>query len=168
MFDEIMGLPAHPLLVHAAVVFVPLLAVVAVVYAFVPKVRGRIGWAAVLLAIAAPGAAFVAKLSGEQLEERLIAANYGPEILAQINDHQGYGDLTVYFSGGLGLATLLLVLATSGRARRAPGWVGWALGVVVLVLAGVTGYFVYQTGDSGANAVRRLRRQRRLERRLTP
>lgn len=153
MFDEVMGLPAHPLLVHAAVVFVPLLAVAGVVYAFVPKFRGRIGWAAVLLAIAAPASAYVAKLSGEELEKRLVAANYGPEILAQVNDHQGYGDLTVYFSAGLGLATLLLVLATSRRARRTPGWVGWLLGVAVLVLAGFTGYFVFKTGDSGASAV---------------
>lgn len=153
MFDELLGLPAHPLLVHAAVVFVPLLAVAGVVYALMPRVRGRIGWAAVLLAVAAPVAAYVAKLSGEQLEERLIAANYGPEILAQVEDHQGYGDLTVYFSAGLGLATLLLVFATSARARRMPAVVGWLLAAAVIVLAGFTGYFVFKTGDTGANAV---------------
>jgi uncharacterized membrane protein len=153
MFEEIAGLPAHPLLVHAAVVFIPLLAVVGVVYALVPKVRARIGWAAVLLAVGAPLAALVARQSGQELEKRLVAANYGQEILAQVDDHQGYGDLTLWFSLGLGAATLLLVFATSSRARRAPSWLAWALSAVVIVLAGFTGYYVYKTGDTGANAV---------------
>lgn len=153
MVEEIAGLPAHPLLVHAAVVFIPLLAVVGVVYALVPKVRARIGWAAVLLAVGAPLAALVARQSGQELEKRLVAANYGQEILAQVDDHQGYGDLTLWFSLGLGAATLLLVFVTSSRARRAPSWLAWVLSAVVIVLAGFTGYYVYKTGDTGANAV---------------
>lgn len=153
MFEEISGLPAHPLLVHAAVVFIPLLAVAGVVYALVPKVRARIGWAVVLLAVAAPLAAYVARESGQNLEERLVAANYSQEILAQVDDHQGYGDLTLWFSLGLGAAALLLVFATSSRARRAPSWMAWVLSAAVIVLAGFTGYYVYKTGDTGANAV---------------
>ncbi|GLH95560.1 DUF2231 domain-containing protein [Phytohabitans aurantiacus] len=153
MFEEISGLPAHPLLVHAAVVFIPLLAVAGVVYALVPKVRARIGWAVVLLAVGAPLAAYVARESGQNLEERLVAANYSQEILAQVDDHQGYGDLTLWFSLGLGAAALLLVFATSSRARRAPSWLAWVLSAAVIVLAGFTGYYVYKTGDTGANAV---------------
>lgn len=153
MFEEILGLPAHPLLVHAAVVFVPLLALVAVVYALVPRLRGRIGWAAVLLALAAPGATFVSRESGQELEQRLIAANYSADILRQINDHQGYGDLLFWFTSGLGAGTLLLVFVTSGRARTLPKWIGWVLAAAVVVLAGFAGTYVYLTGDSGAEAV---------------
>ena len=53
MFDRISGLPAHPLIVHAAVVLVPLLALGAIVYAVVPPLRKHFRWAVGLLAIAA-------------------------------------------------------------------------------------------------------------------
>ncbi len=59
MFDQINGLPVHALVVHAAVVFVPLLVLGAIAYAVVPRWRPRVGWAVVLLAIAAPAAVFV-------------------------------------------------------------------------------------------------------------
>ncbi|MFC0528223.1 DUF2231 domain-containing protein [Phytohabitans kaempferiae] len=159
MFDEFMGLPTHPLVVHAAVVFIPLLALAAVVYALVPRVRARIGWAAALLAIAGPVSAFVARQSGEELEARLIAANYGQEILDKVNDHQGYGDLMFWCSLALGAGTLLLVLLTNGlttgraTAGGVPVWLTWVLGAAVIVLAGVTGVYVYLTGESGADAV---------------
>ncbi len=155
MFDEFLGLPAHPLLVHAAVVFLPLLAAIAVGYAVVPRVRPRVGWAAVLLSVAAPGAAFLAVQSGKALERRLTAAGYPPEILDQVDTHQSYGDLAFWFSLGLGVATLALVaLTTDGpRLPTAPRWVGLALSVVVIALAVATGVYVFLTGDSGASAV---------------
>ena len=152
MFDEINGLPAHPLVVHAAVVFVPLLCVAAVAYALVPRVRSAVGWAAAGLAVAAPGAAWFATLSGDALQRSLYAEEVPPEVV----DHQGYGDLTLYVSIGLGLATLALVYLTgtrAGRARSLPAWVAMALAGVVVALALVTGYFVVQTGDSGASSV---------------
>lgn len=159
MFDEIGGLPMHPLVVHAAVVFIPLLALAAVVYALVPRVRARLGWAAALLAVAGPAGAYVARESGERLEERLVAANYGQEILDKVNDHQGYGDLTFWFSLGLGAGTLLLVVLTNGLTTGrstvggVPVWLTWVLGAAVIVLAGVTGVYVFLAGDSGADAV---------------
>ncbi|MEJ7706922.1 MAG: hypothetical protein WKF82_06310 [Nocardioidaceae bacterium] len=65
MFDEINGLPVHPLAVHAAVVMVPL-ALLGVRFV-VPPLRER---SRVPLAIVAPLAAvsaFVAKQSGAKL-----------------------------------------------------------------------------------------------------
>ena len=56
MFDTILGLPAHPLLIHAAVVLMPLLIAVVIGYAAVPRLRSRLDWAVVLLAIGAPAA----------------------------------------------------------------------------------------------------------------
>ena len=78
MFDKFMGLPMHPLLVHAVAVFVPLLVLAALAYAFIPPLRARVGWVAVLLAVAAPVSAFVTMKSGEALERRLIAKGYPP------------------------------------------------------------------------------------------
>jgi hypothetical protein len=152
VFDEINGLPAHPLVVHAAVVFVPLLCVAAVVYALVPRVRPVVGWAAAALAVVAPGAAWFATLSGENLRDSF----YPDQVPAEITSHEGYGDLTFYWSLGLGLATLMLFALTAtrwGRSRQLPSWLPLALAGVVVVLAGVTGYFVFRAGDSGASSV---------------
>jgi hypothetical protein len=155
VFKEIMGLPAHALLVHAAVVFVPLLVLLAIGYGVLPRFRAKTGWAAAALAVVAPASAFFAMQSGEALQEVLIVKNYPPEILDQVAEHQGYGDLLFWFSLALGVATGLLLYATSGRARRQnlPGWVSLVLTGVVIVFGVLCATYVYLTGDSGAQAV---------------
>jgi len=42
VFEQLLGLPAHPLLLHATVVFVPLLALGTIAYAVVPRLRRRV------------------------------------------------------------------------------------------------------------------------------
>jgi hypothetical protein len=152
VFDQFNGLPVHVLLVHAAVVFVPLLALTAVVYALVPRVRGKVGWAAALLAVGAPLAAFFATLSGEAFKQRLLANGMNAQGLAKITTHEGYGDLTFWFSLGLGVATAVMIYLTS-RGRPLPRPVDLGLAVLVVALAAVSGYYVFMTGDTGAQAV---------------
>src|SRR5688572_12910924 len=118
VFDEFMGLPVHPLLVHAAVVFVPLLCLLAVVYAVVPRLRAMTGWAAAAVAVVAPFAAWFATLSGKELEQKLLSQGMNGPIVQQINDHQGYGDLTLYVSIPLGVVTLLMVFLYGTRSGR--------------------------------------------------
>jgi uncharacterized membrane protein len=155
VFSEFMGLPLHPLVVHAAVVFVPLLVVTAVVYAFVPRWRRQVGWLALVLAVAAPLVALVAKLSGGELQETFIAKNYPPQILDRVAEHSGYGDRTFWFSLVLGLFTVALVVVTSRRPQSdvLPSWVRLVLTAGVVVFAVLTGVYVYLTGESGAQAV---------------
>ena len=155
MLDQFNGMPVHVLLVHAAVVFVPLLALVAVVYALVPQVRARVGWAAALLAVGAPVATFLAKESGEKFRDRMVADGMKGPALEAVNTHQGYGDLTFWFALGLGVVTGLLIFLTSRRpgGRALPRAADLGLALVVIVLAAISGYFVFRTGDSGAAAV---------------
>jgi hypothetical protein len=154
VFDQINGLPVHALVLHAAVIFVPLLALVAIVYAVVPRWRTKVGWAAVLLSIAAPVTAWVATESGEALRDRLVASGLKGEPLAAIDDHMGYGNLTFYFSLGLGVVTLLMVFLTLRRSDRPlPRAASLGLSVIMVALAAISGYYVIRTGDSGAQAV---------------
>lgn len=155
MFREIMGLPVHPLVVHAAVVFVPLLALLAIGYGVLPRFRARIGWAVAALAVAAPAATLFAKLSGEELLEVLTAKGYPPQILDQLAEHQGYGDLLFWFSLGLGVSAGLLLFATSERGRRGnlPGWLTPVFTGLVIVFGVLSAVYVYLTGDSGAQVV---------------
>nr|BFE67684.1 hypothetical protein GCM10020092_009850 [Actinoplanes digitatis] len=154
VFDQINGMPVHALVVHAAVVFVPLLALIAIAYAVLPRWRSKLGWAAVLLAIAAPVFAFVAKLSGTELYDRLVANGMSGPPLEAIDEHMGFGTLTFYFSLGLGVVTLVMVVLTSRKGSRPlPRAAELGLAVIVVALAVVSGYYVIRTGDSGAQAV---------------
>jgi hypothetical protein len=162
VFEEIMGIPAHPLVVHAAVVFVPLLAVLAIAYALVPFVRPHIRWVLGLLALAAPLTAFGAKLSGDAFLKRLQSRDrVTPEFLPKLEEHQRFGTLTLYATIVLALLTLARVYVVAPRvpAARAAGVGGSSrvlplgLGALSLVAAGVSLYDVVRTGDSGAKAV---------------
>jgi uncharacterized membrane protein len=162
VFSYILGIPAHPLLIHFAIVFVVLLVAGSAVYALVPPLRPKIAWAVVLLAVAGPLAAFFARQSGQALRTMLIEQKYPAQIIDQVSTHQRYGNLTFYFSLGLGAAALLLVLvqvavgrrpAPEGASRRSSLIATVGLGLVVLVLAGFTGYYIFKTGDTGAHMV---------------
>lgn len=162
MFDYILGVPAHPLFVHFAIVFLVLLVAGSAVYALVPPLRGRIWWAVAGLAVVGPLCAWFAKESGSRLLNMLIAQKYPQEIIDQVNIHMGYGTTTFNYSLGLGAATLVLVLIATfignrstpeGGSRRTWMFAGIGMSLVVLVLAGITGYYVFKTGDAGSHAV---------------
>ncbi|MFG1914768.1 DUF2231 domain-containing protein [Micromonospora sp. NPDC048898] len=162
MFEEFMGLPAHPLVLHAAVVFVPLLALLTVGYALVAPIRPHTRWVLGLLAVGAPVAALLAKLSGDAFFERMRAANrITPEFLPKIEAHQEFGDITFWATLLLAIVALALVRFVPPRAAEASatddGRPGRALTVALQVLsvvaAGIVVYYVVRTGDSGAKAV---------------
>ncbi|WDZ86680.1 DUF2231 domain-containing protein [Micromonospora cathayae] len=155
MFEKIDGLPGHVLIVHAVVVFVPLLALLAVAYGVLPRWRGRLGWAVATLAVVTPVLAWVATESGEAFEEVLREKGYPPEILSQVETHAEYGELLQWATLALAVAALLLLLATSGhpRTRALPSWLPVPLTVLVVVFAVFALVYVYLTGESGARAV---------------
>jgi uncharacterized membrane protein len=153
VFDQVNGLPVHALVLHAAVVFVPLLALGAIVYALVPPWRTKTGWAVLLLAVITPLTTLVAKLSGEKLYDRLVARGLKGPGLEILNGHMGYGTRTFWYSLALGVVSLVVVLSNWRQPGLLPRVVDIVLRVVMVVLALISGYYVYRTGDSGATAV---------------
>jgi uncharacterized membrane protein len=152
VFDRINGLPVHALVLHVAVVFVPLLALGAIVYAVVPRWRPRIGWAVFLLAIITPVCTFVTRQSGQKLYDRVIGHS-SPAGQAILNNHMHFGTLTFWFTLALGIVTLVMVVLTLRRPGSLPRVADLGLAVVMVALAAISGYYVYRTGDSGAHAV---------------
>ncbi|NUR73506.1 MAG: hypothetical protein HOU81_22025 [Hamadaea sp.] len=148
MFSDILGIPAHPLYVHAAVVFVALLALFAVVYAFVPRWRAKTDWATAGLAVLAPLAALAAKLSGD----KFIAARYPTQRPPNVLHHRSFGTSTFWWTLALAVAVGLLFWVLR-RGSAGPAWLRPVTQVVVLVLAVITAYYVVRTGDSGAESV---------------
>jgi hypothetical protein len=64
---EILGLPLHPLIVHATVVIVPLAAIGAIAMSLITFVRVRYGELVLLAAIASPVLTWVTQQAGEEL-----------------------------------------------------------------------------------------------------
>ncbi|MDO8362869.1 MAG: hypothetical protein Q7V88_08225 [Actinomycetota bacterium] len=115
--ETIFGLPAHPLLVHLAVVLVPLAALIAVVFAFRPAWLDRFGWGLVALSGAGAFGAVLAAGSGEGLE----SLQNDVETAAR-EDHFEMGEMArnlslLFFF----LVTAVVVLRYLARRRAAAG-----------------------------------------------
>ncbi len=139
MFDTIAGLPVHPLVIHAVVVLLPLMALLTIVAAVRKGLRERFAWWVVAGNAVNLVLTFVAKESGETLQKSL-----GGQIA---KEHGQLGALMPFFA--------LFILLTSAavavtRRNRALGPVA----VVVAILAAVAGVvWTVRTGDSGARAL---------------
>lgn len=137
------GLPLHPLIVHAAVVLIPLSALALLAVIFVPRWRATYAWIPVFGLVAGTGAAIASMVSGNQ-----FATVVGLPVR-----HQRLGLFLVVAASLLTLVALawwILQHRTEegqrgNSATRALGWVAALLTVPVLAL-------VVLTGHSGAEA----------------
>lgn len=144
IFDTITGLPVHPLVVHFAVVLLPLAALALVILVIVPRWADRYGWVTLAALAGGTAAAFVAKESGEALAARI----------GEPATHATFGDWLPW------LAVALLVVAAGWfilhrRSAKAGGGrtaASVAAGVTAAVLAlAVTGLTI-AVGHTGAQA----------------
>ena len=152
--DKILGLPAHPLLVHAAVVLVPLAAIGTIVIAFWPKARARVGWIVAAIGIVGFFFAVFAKQSGEALLETT-------RITQLVKDHAEMGDwgmIGAFLVGGS--ATSIMLFDTFVRWRESKGEPELSItrplrsmvGVFAVVLSIFGTVMVINVGHSGAKA----------------
>ena len=146
IFDSITGLPMHPLVVHFAVVQLPLAAIMLIVLFFVPKWRGVFGWPTMAGLVAGTVAAFVAKETGEA-----FAVHVG---LPQ--DHAAWGDALVIVAVALVVvagAWFWQQRAVGTRAAKVRAPITLATGILAVALAGAATVMTIVVGHSGATAV---------------
>lgn len=159
--NELFGVPAHPLIVHAAVVFVPLAALGALAMGVSGRVRDRLGWIVVGLAVIAVGTVGLAQKSGEALADH-VQPN------ALVDRHVEMGEAVLPWALGILLVTAAIMvlhtwgprlLASSGAGATppdaAPSWLRpglLALGALAVVFALGASVQVYRVGHSGAAA----------------
>jgi len=139
---NILGLPLHPLVVHAAVVLLPLAALGALLIAVSKRARTRYGSLVVVLAVVATGAVVGARITGEDL-------NGGTNAAGILATHVTYGLLAPWPAGALVLSSLLLVIA--GRSKSRPFLLTAALLTVVCALVSIA--IIVVVGHAGATAV---------------
>ena len=110
------GIPAHPLLVHAVVVLLPLAALGGLIIALRVTWRRRFGLAVLAITAAGVGAVPLATKTGNQLKA-VLPAN------PAIEKHANLGNDLLPFALAFGVAVLLLVIAgrLADRERDAAG-----------------------------------------------
>src|SRR5690348_8831534 len=87
---SVAGLPLHPLVVHAAVVFTPLAAAAAIAYVAVPRYRDLLRWPTLVLAVIAFLAIWAAYLTGTNFFSDPKFASFSGELLERIRKHESY------------------------------------------------------------------------------
>lgn len=141
---EIAGLPLHPLVVHAAVVFGPLGALTALLYALVPRGRDRLRWPMLAAALVATGSIVAAYLSGRDFLASRPELTENPQVLL----HRDRAELLLWF-------TLVFAVAAVAAAwlHHRTGAVRWLVGGALAVTATAVLVQAVLTGDAGARAV---------------
>jgi energy-converting hydrogenase Eha subunit A len=142
----VVGLPAHPLLVHAVVVLVPLTALGAVAVALRPSWSRAYAPLVAVGALAGAVAAQLALLAGEQLEQ---AINVTPSFAPVIEQHGRFGLYTVVATWPFAV----LATAAATLARRMSGLAPRIAAVVAAVSGLIAVVFTVLAGHSGSAAV---------------
>jgi len=151
------GLPLHPLVIHAVVVFAPLAALAGLAYAFLPRWRWLLRWPLVVMTLIAVVSAYVATLSGADLAE-----SRGLDQLPAVQTHEERGELArnllIAFTVVVGLSVWRLggpSALTSRRGERPQQGGTLDLGLSALLALGAVAVLVavVLAGDSGARAV---------------
>ena len=142
---EINGLPLHPLVIHAAVVFAPLAGVAALLYVVVPRWRDRLLWPMVVLALVAVASVVAAYLTGKPfLSSRPPSIRSSPQVLT----HEHRARILLWTTIAFGV----LAVATAWLRTRA-GAVRTVLHALLAVASLAVLALVVLTGDAGARAV---------------
>lgn len=155
---QINGVPVHPLVVHAVVVFVPLGALSAILFALVPRWRWLLRWPTLVLALGAVVLTRTAVLTGTSLKNQ---KNFTGTLGDRIATHMTWGhrlEWSVWvFAVVAVLAVWVLpyVVPLVGREDRVSPRASLVTVATVLlpIAAAVVLVLAVITGDAGAKAV---------------
>jgi len=138
------GLPLHPLLVHSAVILVPLVAIGALVMSYLPSFSRRHGKLILIVALVAQVSVCLAKISGEAFSEILDK---------EVEKHAQLGEIAPFVT--IPMVALIYLRWRMDRAGSSTGSVAIRrLTSVALVIASLASLVViFLVGHSGASSV---------------
>ena len=143
MFDSINGVPIHALIVHVAIVLIPLSAIGAILIAARPKALRFFGVKTVIAAAVGVVAGVISKTSGQNLSQRV----------GWPQEHVDYGN--IFPIAAVAFLLLLVVFWLIARGvplnRNRPLWLKVFGAALILAAIGIT-YLTVLTGFSGASA----------------
>jgi hypothetical protein len=142
----VFGLPTHILLIHVAVVGIPLACLVVIAVAARPAWRRKFGIGAAVLAVLVTALTYITQLAGTAL------FNHAPYLQKIAQQHKNLGQTLVYFVGAM--AVLMIILVIADRAGYADHHaVMVTVTALTIAASAVCLVRVVQVGDSGARAV---------------
>lgn len=142
---QVAGLPVHPLVVHLAVVMLPLAALGLFAIFFSKRLRKSLGWLVLLGLAVGVGGTLLAKESGEQLAAAIGLPARHAELAEQ---------MTIMSLVLLGVAVLWYVAARLADRKEPSGSpIATVLGIIMLVVATITLIWTVLVGHSGAVSV---------------
>lgn len=163
--DELFGLPAHPLVVHAPVVLLPLAVIGVVAMMIRPTWYDRFRWPVLAITVVGAIGAVIAAGTGEELEER-VEDGASRAARQAIEEHAEAGEAARLFAVLFLLAVLAYVLVPWFLARRSRGetagdgaaaprftWMRPVLMVAVAITAVGSLVTIVNAGHSGADSV---------------
>jgi uncharacterized membrane protein HdeD (DUF308 family) len=143
---KVFGLPTHILLIHVAVVGIPLACLAVIAVAARPSWRRKFGVWAALLAVLVTALTYITQLAG------LSLFNHAPYLQKIAQQHKNLGQTLVYFVGAM--AVLMIILVIADRAGYADHHAVMVTITALTIAAGAICLVrVVQVGDSGARAV---------------
>jgi branched-subunit amino acid permease len=147
--NNLLGTPAHPLLVHLPVVGIPVLAILAIAMIVKPQWRERLAVPTAVFGVVMAGAVILAASAGESLQERV------PDT-ALVRTHAELGDqlktITVVFAFFLVAYAVVLKFKSHELLKRlAPLLPALLVGCVFLGAAATV--WDVRAGHAGAKAV---------------
>lgn len=144
LFGSVAGLPLHPLVIHAAIVLIPLAAISALVMSYLPSFSRRYGKLTLVIAIVAQLSLFLAKVTGEAFEEILDK---------DVGNHAELGEIAPFIT--LPMVALIYLrwrLDRSGANVGSP-WVRRLTSLALIVASLASIVIVVLVGHSGAESV---------------
>jgi hypothetical protein len=155
VFDNLGNLPLHPLVVHAAVIGIPLAALLAFLFAF-PKTREWARWPLAITVVGVTAVTFVARQSGLAFEAAL-GIRPGNPVGDLILQHSLLANQLFYIMIGFSVIALLNVFIVSKRAADGAAKQSAILRIglpILLVAAAVVALvWIVRVGALGARAV---------------
>jgi uncharacterized membrane protein len=149
--DNLFGLPAHPVVIHAAVVLLPVAAIGTILVAISISLRRRFAIAIALCAVAAAVTVWMAQESGQDLEDRVKETDL-------VEQHTEEGETVLPWA--IGVAGVAVIVAGYDRYRprhtddgRRNNAVAIGLTALAVVAGAGATYSVARVGHSGAKAV---------------
>jgi hypothetical protein len=144
LFGSVAGLPLHPLVIHASIVLIPLVAIGALVMSYLPSFSRRYGKLILVIALFAQLSLFLAKVTGEAFEEILDK---------DMGNHAELGEIAPFIT--LPMVALIYLRWRLDRSGATVGsvWVRrlTSLALIVASLASIA--VIVLVGHSGAESV---------------
>ncbi len=144
LFGSVAGLPLHPLVIHASIVLIPLVAIGALVMSYLPSFSRRYGKLILFIALFAQLSLFLAKVTGEAFEEILDK---------DMGNHAELGEIAPFIT--LPMVALIYLRWRLDRSGATVGsvWVRrlTSLALIVASLASIA--VIVLVGHSGAESV---------------